>query len=143
MQFFNGDFRHSADFQTYFANQQEADQLYSNLFLGEEFRYGLAAGLVPSPEVYHADRIMDHPHDVFSPEAVAAWGDMDTLLQFYNAQIPTSNPSYQLCPVARPRGQPELIPPGGGFGRPLFLFFGPGGSLDADFLAGPGFAPLE
>ena len=26
MQFFNGDFRHSADFQTYFTNQQQADQ---------------------------------------------------------------------------------------------------------------------
>ena len=26
MQFFNGDFRHSDDFQTYFTNQQQADQ---------------------------------------------------------------------------------------------------------------------
>lgn len=142
MQFFNGDFRHSPQFQTYFANQQAADQLYSSAQLGEEYRYGLTAGLVPSPEIYHADRILDHPHNVFSPEAVAAWGDMDTLLQFYNDQIPTSNPSYQFGLVRVSAEQPNWIPPDAGLVDHLFLLFGLVESIDANFFADRVFAPL-
>ena len=55
MHFFNGDFRHSPEFETYFVNQQLADRLYSSQNLGEEFRYGLTAGVIPNG--YHADRI--------------------------------------------------------------------------------------
>jgi hypothetical protein len=142
MHFFNGDFRHSEDFEQYFVNHQEADKTYSELFLGEDFRYGLTAGLVPTPEVYHADRIFDHPHDVFSPEAVAAWGDMETLLQFYNQQIPTSNPAYQFGMVRVSAEQPNWKPPDAGLVDHLFLLFGLVESLDANFFADRMFAPI-
>ncbi len=149
MQFFNGDFRHSADFQTFFTNQQQADKLYSAGPSRQAFRYGLTAGLIP--DGYHADRISngvaphdEHPGNVFSPEAVAAWGDMDTLLQFYNAQIPTSNPSYQFGLVRVSGQQPSWIPPDAGLVDHLFLLFGLVESLAPNFFAErvfPGLAP--
>ena len=126
MHFFNGDFRHSAEFEQFFENQRDADKLYSETLLGEEFRYGLTAGLVPEPQVYNADRIFNHPHDVFSPEAVAAWGDMDTLLQFYNQQIPTSNPAYQFGMVRVSAEQPDLEAAGCRVGRPSVPAIWPG-----------------
>jgi hypothetical protein len=135
MQFFNGDFRQSADFQTFFTNQQQADQLYSSTALSEAYRYGLTAGLVPSPVVYHADRIGDHPFNVFSPEAVAAWGDMDTFLDFYNGQDPNSSPSYKYGLVRESASQPTWIPNDAGLVDHLFLLFGLVESLDADFFA--------
>lgn len=134
MHFFNGDFRHSAEFETFFRNQQEADQLYSDNALGEEFRYGLTAGLIPNG--YHADRIGDHPFEVFSPEAVAAWGDMETLLDFYNAQILSPNdPRYKYGLVRVSGQQPGWIPPDAGLVDHLFLLFGLVESLDSDFFA--------
>ncbi|MGD9635042.1 MAG: dockerin type I domain-containing protein [Pirellulales bacterium] len=135
MHFFNGDFRHSADFEQFFLNQRDADKAYSAQALGEDFRYGLTAGLVPSPEVYHADRIFDHPHNVFSPEAVAGWGDMETLLQFYNQQIPTSNAAYQLGMVRVSAEQPNWKPADAGLVDHLFLLFGLVESLDPNFFA--------
>jgi hypothetical protein len=136
MQFFNGDFRQSADFQTFFANQQQADQLYSANALAEAFRYGLTAGLVPAPEVYHADRIGNHPHNVFSPEAVAAWGDMDTLLQFYAAQVlPANDPRYKYGLLRVSAEQPNWIPADAGLVDHLFLLFGLVESLDPNFFA--------
>ena len=143
MHFFNGDFRGSDDFETFFRNQQQADRQYSAEVLDEAVRYGLTAGLVPSPEVYHADRIGDHPHDVFSPEAVAAWGDMDTLLQFYDAQIPTSNPSYQFGLVRVSAEQPNWIPGDAGLVDHLFLLFGLVESLDPSFFTDRMFPALE
>jgi hypothetical protein len=142
MHFFNGDFRHSADFETFFQNQQQADQLYSATSLGEAFRYGLTAGLVPEPVVYHADRIGegvetsdDHPFNVFSPEAVAAWGDMDTLLEFYAQQVPTTNPRYRYGMVRVSATQPSWIPPDAGLVDHLFLLFGLVESLHPNFFA--------
>jgi hypothetical protein len=135
MQFFNGDFRQSADFQTFFTNQQQADKLYSSTALSEAYRYGLTAGLVPSPTVYHADRIGDHPFNVFSPEAVAAWGDMDTFLDFYDSQFPTTDPSYKYGLVRESALQPTWVPPDAGLVDHLFLLFGLVESLDADFFA--------
>lgn len=135
MHFFNGDFRHSPEFEQFFLNQRDADKTYSALALGEEFRYGLTAGLVPSPEVYHADRIFNHPHNVFSPEAVAAWGDMDTLLEFYNQQIPTSNAAYQFGMVRVSAEQPNWKPADAGLVDHLFLLFGLVESLDPNFFA--------
>jgi hypothetical protein len=146
MQFFNGDFRHSEELQAYHTNQQLADQLYSSEVLGEEFRYGLTAGLVPSPVVYHADAIFDHPFDVFSPEAVAAWGDMDALLQFHEQQNPgpnpSSNPSYQFGMVRVSADQPSWVPPDAALVDHLFLLFGLVESLDPNFFADRVFAPL-
>jgi hypothetical protein len=135
MHFFNGDFRHGTDFETFFNNQQQADQLYSSVVLGESYRYGLTAGLVPNPTVYHADRIGDHPFDVFSPEAVAAWGDMDTFLDYVASQDPTSNPSYRYGLVRESADQPSWIPFDAGLVDHLFLLFGLVESIDADFFA--------
>lgn len=143
MHFFNGDFRDSTEFETFFANQQQADQLYSDNVLGEDFRYGLTAGLIPNG--YHADRIGDHPFNVFSPEAVAAWGDMETLLEFYNAQVlPSDDPRYKYGMVRVSGEQPGWIPPDAGLVDHLFLLFGLVESLDPNFFADrviPGLAP--
>ena len=144
MHFFNGDFRHSADFETYFSNQQQADQRYSEDAIGQAFRYGLTAGLVPNPEVYHADRIFDHPHDVFSPEAVAAWGDMDTLLQFYATQFyPSTDPRYQYGLVRVAADQPDKVPGDAGLVDHMFLLFGLVESLDPNFFADRVFPALQ
>ena len=131
--FLNGDFRHSTDFQTYFRNQQLADQSYSATILGEPFRYGLTAGV--SPGGYHADRIQDHPSNVFSPEAVAAWGDLDSLLQFYNEQLPTTDPRYRYGMVRVSGDDPSWVPGDAGLVDHLFLLFGLVESLDADFFS--------
>jgi hypothetical protein len=143
MQFFNPDFRLNDEFQEYFENQRDADKLYSETQLGETFRYGLTAGLVPEPEVYHADRIFNHPHNVFSPEAVAAWGDMETLLDFYNQQIPTTNAAYQFGMVRVSQEQPGWKPADAGLVDHLFLLFGLVESLEPDFFVERMFAALE
>ncbi len=144
MQFFNGDFRHDPAFQTFFTNQQQVDQIFSRNFppfgLGEPFRYGLTAGV--SPQGYHADSISNHPNNVFSPEAVAAWGDMDTLLQFFAAQDPNSNPSFKYGLTRVSQTQPSWIPFDAGLVDHLFLLFGLVESLDPDFFADRVFAPL-
>ena len=115
---------------------EQADQQYSADVLDEAFRYGLTAGLVPSPEVYHADRIGDHPHEVFSPEAVAAWGDMETLLDFYNAQVLSANdPRYKYGMVRVSGEQPNWIPADAGLVDHLFLLFGLVESLNPNFFA--------
>ena len=133
MHFFNGDFRHSAEFETFFRNQQQVDKLYSSSALGETFRYGLTAGVIPNG--YHADRILDHPFDVFSPEAVAAWGDMDALLEFYAQQPPTSDPSYRYGLVRVSAEQPGWVPFDAGLVDHTFLLFGLVESLYPDFFA--------
>jgi hypothetical protein len=109
MHFFNGDFRHSPEFEEFFRNQQLADREYSSEVLGEAFRYGLTAGVIPNG--YHADRIFDHPFNVFSPEAVAAWGDMETILDFIAEQPPGSNSRYRYGLVRESALQPNWIPP--------------------------------
>ncbi len=146
MHFFNGDFRHSEEFETYFANHQQADRLFSTNItpfgLGEEFRYGLTAGV--SPQGYSADSISNHPNNVFSPEAVAAWGDMDTLLQFYNEQFPTSDPRYKYGLVRVSSTEPSWVPFDAGLVDHLFLLFGLVESIDPDYFADrvfPGLAP--
>jgi hypothetical protein len=133
MHFFNGDFRHSDEFETYFDNQQQADKTYSSLALSEAFRYGLTAGV--SPQGYHADSISNHPNNVFSPEAVAAWGDMDAFLEFYNSQFPTSDPRYKYGLVRESATQPNWVPNDAGLVDHLFLLFGLVESLDPDFFA--------
>ncbi len=134
MHFFNGDFRHSAEFETFFDNHRQVDKLYSSTTLGEAFRYGLTAGVIPNG--YHADRIGNHPFDVFSPEAVGGrWGDMDTLLDFYAEQIPTSNPSYKYGFVRKSALQPSWIPLDAGLVDHTFLLFGLVESLYPDFFA--------
>jgi hypothetical protein len=132
-QFFNGDFRDNPEFQQFFENQMNADKLYSANALGESFRYGLTAGV--SPQGYAADRIGNHPNNVFSPEAVAAWGDMETFLDFYNSQFPTSDPRYKYGLVRESATQPSWVPNDAGLVDHLFLLFGLVESIDANFFA--------
>lgn len=139
-QFFNGDFRHDDAFQTYFENQADADRLYSSAVLDEAFRYGLTAGV--SPDGYHADRLFDHPGEVFSPEAVAAWGDIDALLDFAAEQPPTSDPRYRYGLVRVSGEQPAWVPNDAGLVDHLFLLFGLVESLDSAFFADRVFTPL-
>jgi hypothetical protein len=140
MHFFNGDFRHSPEFEAFFINQQTADRQYSSTYLGEEYRYGVTAGVIPNG--YHADKIFDHPFYVFSPEAVAAWGDMETLLEYYAGQIPTSDPRYRYGLVRESAQQPSWIPFDAGLVDHLFLLFGLVESIDADFFEHRVFAPI-
>jgi hypothetical protein len=144
MHFFNGDFRDSADFETFFENQQTVDQMYCSLFLGEPFRYGLTAGVIPNG--YHADRLFDHPYDVFSPEAVAAWGDMGTFLSFAEEQDPDSDPRYRYGLVRESAQQPSWVPNDAGLVDHLYLLFGLVESIDPNFFADrvfPGLSPVH
>jgi hypothetical protein len=131
MHFFNADFRHNPELEAYFTQQQQADKLYSMLSLGQLFRYGLTAGVVP--DGYNADRIGEHPAKVFSPEAVAAWGDMGTLLRFYKQQNPASDPRYRYGMVRVSAEQPEWIPADAGLVDHMFLLFGLVESLHPTF----------
>ncbi|MEM8946219.1 MAG: hypothetical protein AAGD11_13685 [Planctomycetota bacterium] len=133
MHFFNGDFRHNAEFEAFFENHQQLDQQYSTNVLGESFRYGLTAGV--SPQGYSADSISNHPNNVFSPEAVAAWGDMDTFLDFYNSQYPTTDQRYRYGLLRESATQPDWVPNDIGLVDHLFLLFGLVESIDADFFA--------
>jgi hypothetical protein len=141
MHFFNGDFRHSTEFETYFRNQQEADRQYSHQTLMEVFRYGLTAGVVPNG--YHADRILNHPFNVFSPEAVVAWGDLDTMLDFVAEQPPASDPRYRYGLVRRSALQPSWVPSDTALVDHLFLLFGLVESLDPTFFADRVFPALQ
>lgn len=139
-QFFNGDFRQDDGFQEFFYNQQQADKEYSELFLSEEFRYGLTAGVGPAG--YQADRIMNHPDTVFSPEAVAAWGDEAALLAFYAQQPPASDPRYRYGMVRVSQEQPDWVPFDAGLVDHLFLLYGLVETIDANFFADRLFDPL-
>ncbi len=133
MHFFNGDFRHKTEFETFFENHKQVDKSYSTVVLGETSRYGITAGV--SPQGYHADAIQNHPNNVFSPEAVAAWGDMDAFLEFYNSQLPTTDPRYKYGLVRESATQPTWVPNDAGLVDHLFLLFGLVESLDANFFA--------
>lgn len=121
MHFFNADFVTNAGFETFFENQQLADQMYSASVLRQEYRYGLTAGVVPGG--YHADRIGDH-NCVFSPEAVAAWGDLQNLAKFYKDQSPRCDPRHRYGLVRVSTKQPSWIPFDTGLVDHLFLLFG-------------------
>lgn len=147
MQFFNGDFRHDPAFQTFFTNQKEADKLYSSAAtpfgLGQAFRYGSTAGVSPLGG-YSVESILNNPNKVFSPEAVAAWGDMDTLLQFYATQFyPSTDPRYKYGLVRVSADQPDKIPSDAGLVDHMFLLFGLVESLDPNFFADHVFPALE
>ncbi|MEO1498741.1 MAG: hypothetical protein AAFV43_16470 [Planctomycetota bacterium] len=139
-QFFNGDFRQDEGFQQLLDNHRLADRLYSRSQLDQDYRYGLTAGVNPSG--YHADRPFDHPDTVFSPSAVAAWGDLDTLLEFYEDQPPSSDPRYRYGMARVSAEQPQWVPGDAGLVDHLFLLFGLVESLDADFFADRVFSAL-
>jgi hypothetical protein len=130
MHFFNADFASNRELEGYFYNHRVADQLYCATSLAQAYRYGLTAGVDPTG--YFADRINDH-HFVYAPEAVAAWGDMATLLDFRADQIPTSNGRYRYGMVRVSSQQPTWIPNDAGLVDHLFLMYGLVESIDPLF----------
>ncbi len=129
--YFNADFSTDAALTPFFTNHRVADRVYCLDALSEPFRYGLTAG--PTPGGYGVERIGNN-NRVFSPEAVAAWGDMDTLLKFYAAQpIAPSDPRARYGMVRVSAIDPGWIPPDAPLVDHLFLMFGLVESLDPVF----------
>lgn len=121
MHFFNADFSTNIDFERFFTNQQMADQDYSTTVLGTTYRYGLTSGVVPGG--YAADRIQDH-HSVFAPEAVAAWGDLDTVFRFYGDQPLGCLPQYRYGLIRVSTTPPGWVPFDAGLVDHLYLLYG-------------------
>ncbi|MCG3125715.1 MAG: hypothetical protein CHACPFDD_00541 [Phycisphaerae bacterium] len=128
--FFNADFSSNASFQVYFTRHQRADALYCALDMGLPYRHGLTAGV--SPSGYTADSIYNHVN-VYSPEAVAAWGDFDTTLEFAQDQPPTSNPRFRYGLTRVSVTNPTWIPFDAGLVDHTFLMFGLAESSDPLF----------
>jgi len=128
--FFNPDFAGHAGFEAYFQNHQRADALYCFTALGQNFRYGLTAGVDPTG--YFADAINAH-HYVYGPEAVASWGDLPTILEFTQAQPPTSDPSLRYGLTRVSSTIPAWIPADGGLVDHTFLLLGLVESIDPNF----------
>ncbi|MBN2445506.1 MAG: hypothetical protein JXO22_02190 [Phycisphaerae bacterium] len=119
--FFNADFARTEDFEQLFRNQQYADSLYSSYQLGQPYRYGLTAGVDPSG--YNADRMYDH-ENVFGPEAVAAWGDIDALFDFLEDQPPTSDSRLRYGATRVSSQDASWLPYDAGLVDHTFLMFG-------------------
>ncbi len=119
--YFNADFASNPGFNFYFENHQRADALYCAFTLNQNYRYGLTAGVNPSG--YTADRINNHAN-VFSPEAVGGWGDLDTLLEFVQDQPPggDARSRYGLTRVSSLNA--NWWPSDAGLVDHLFLMFG-------------------
>lgn len=128
--FFNSDIANDGGFLQFMEYQRRADQLYCALALGQRFRYGLTAGV--SPIGYTADRIQGHVN-VFSPEAVGGWRDLETLLEYVQAQPPTSDPRFRYGLTRVSTAQPTWIPPDTALVDHLFLMFGLVESIAPDF----------
>jgi hypothetical protein len=119
--FFNTDFAASAGFLAFFDNQRQADALYCADNLGQPYRYGLTAGVDPTG--YFADRIFNH-HYVCAPEAVAAWGDLPTMLEFIEDQPPASDPRFRYGLTRVSVLDPTWVPHDAGLVDHLFLMYG-------------------
>lgn len=119
--FFNPDFATDTTFELFFHNHQLADGLYCAMSLGQLYRYGLTAGVDPTG--YFADRIYSH-HYVYAPEAVLAWGDVDTLLEFAHDQPPESDPRFRYGLTRVSSTNPSWVPYDAGLVDHLFLMFG-------------------
>lgn len=130
MHFLNTDFATSPSFETYFQNHQRADALYCAADLGQQYRYGLTAGV--SPAGYTVDRIFAH-QNVYAPEAVGAWGDIDTILEFAQDRPPLSNVRYRFGLTRVSTVQPSWIPYDAGLVDHTFLMLGLAESIDPLF----------
>lgn len=128
--FLNADFSTNADFEALMASHQRADRLYCGTTLTQTYRYGLTAGV--SPGGYTADAIFNH-QNVFSPEAVGAWGDIGGLLEFAQDQPPFSDSRYRFGLVRVSSVQPAWIPNDAALVDHLFLMFGIAEHLDPMF----------
>ncbi len=119
--FFNPDFAGNPSFVTHLQHHQRADALYGAFGLRQDYRYGLTAGVDPSG--YRVDRIFDH-ESVFSPSAVGAWGDLDTLLEFVQDQPPGGDPRTRYGLTRVSSGNANWWPADAGLVDHLFLMFG-------------------
>lgn len=119
--FFNADFASNPAFERYMAAHQRADELYCVAGLSQPYRYGLTAGV--SPTGYTADGIFHHVN-VFSPEAVAAWGDLATIHEFLQDQPPTSDARFRYGLTRVSSTQPTWVPYDAGLVDHLFLLYG-------------------
>jgi hypothetical protein len=119
--YFNPDFAADPGFVGHLKSHQRADALYCALELAQNYRYGLTAGV--SPSGYRADRIYDQEF-VFSPEAVGAWGDLDTLLEFAQDQPPGSDPRSRYGLTRVSSVAPAWWPADAGLVDHLFLMLG-------------------
>lgn len=128
--FFNADFSTHAGFVALLDNHRIVDSMYCGTSLSQPYRYGLSAGV--SPSGYTVDRVFAH-QNVFSPEAVAGFGDMDTLLEFAQDQPPTSNSRYRFGLVRTSSAQPGWIPNDAALVDHLFLMYGLMESIDPLF----------
>jgi hypothetical protein len=128
--FFNADFSGNPSFMTYFYNHQRADELYCLVTLGQAQRYGLTAGVDPTG--YFADAIANH-HYVYAPEAVAAWGETDTVLELLEAQPPNSDTRLRFGLTRVSSQDPSWIPFDAGLVDHLFLMYGLAETFDPNF----------
>lgn len=132
MYYFNADFANHAGFLDAFVDHRRADQLYCATTLSQLYRYGLTAGV--SPSGYTVDRIFAH-NNVYAPEAVAGWGDIDSLLEFAADRPPESDARYRYGQPRVSGIMPSWIPFDAGLVDHTFLMFGLAESLDPLFFA--------
>jgi hypothetical protein len=128
--FFNPDFAGDADFVGFLYSHQDADRLYCSTELKQAYRYGLTAGV--SPSGYTVDRIYNH-HNVFSPEAVAAWGDLDAMLKFAEDQPPESDERFRYGLTRVSSKDADWVPYDAGLVDHTFLMYGLVESLEPLF----------
>lgn len=128
--FLNADFSSNPEFEALMESHQRADRLYCGTTLTQTYRYGLTAGV--SPSGYTADAIFNH-QNVFSPEAVGAWGDIGGLLEFGQDQPPFSDSRYRFGLVRVSSALPAWIPNDAALVDHLFLMFGIAEHLDPAF----------
>lgn len=124
------DFATNPAFEAYFRNHQRADALYCAAIRLQPYRYGLTAGV--SPGGYTADRI-GHDVGVYSPEAVAAWGDLDSLLEFAQDQPPASDARFRYGLTRVSTNQPTWVPSDAALVDHAFLMLGLMESIDPLF----------
>lgn len=128
--YFSPDFANNAGFIELWDNHRKVDELYCVWVLNQQYRYGLTAGV--SPSGYVADRIGAHSQ-VFSPEAVGAWIDIENLIEFAQDQPPASDPRFRYGLTRRSAAQPTWVPPDAGLVDHLFLLYGLVESIDPLF----------
>jgi hypothetical protein len=128
--FFNADFALVPGFEGFFRRQQLADQAYCASELLEPYRYGLTAGVGPSG--YQVDSIGSTTGVVFSPEAVVAWGDLDTMQESY-ADQGGRDPRYRYGLVRMSSEITSWVPSDAGLVDHVFLMFGLVESVERTF----------
>ncbi|MBL8877563.1 MAG: hypothetical protein JNG88_00460 [Phycisphaerales bacterium] len=121
MHYLNADFSSNPEFEALLHSQLRADRLYCAIDLAQTYRYGLTAGVDPTG--YFADRMFNH-HFVLAPEAVAAGGDLHTLLEFAAAQPPESDARFRFGLTRVSTQLPAWVPSDGALVDHAFLLFG-------------------